>query len=97
VLALLKDAPGNTMSDAHGAAFLKQEIAASAETSRWISGQIFKTREKDYNDTFRQATFRNMAEMEQVLGKAEESPFIVLAREETRRYEALVARVMARL
>jgi hypothetical protein len=97
-LALLKDALGDTTDgSAHGAAFLKQELAASAETSRWISGQIFKTREKDYHDTFRKATFRNTAEMEQVLGKAEESPFIVLAREETRRYEELIARVMARL
>jgi hypothetical protein len=98
VLALLKNASGRTMdSAAHGAAFLKQEIAASAETSRWISDQIYQTRAKDYRDPFRKATFRNAAEMEQVLGKAEESPFIVLAREETRRYEELAARVIARL
>jgi hypothetical protein len=84
-------------SDAQGAAFLKQELAASAETSRWISDQIYQTREKDYHDTFRKATFRNTAEMEQVLGKAEQSPFICLAREETKRYEELIARVMARL
>ena len=96
VLALLKDAACGDGA-AQGAAFLKQELAASAETSRWISAQIFKTREKDYRDTFRKATFRNTAEMEQVLGKAEESPFIRLAREETKRYEELIARVMARL
>ena len=106
-LALLKGASsggsahgaahGTADSAAQGAAFLKQEIAASVETSRLISEQILKTREKDYRDPFRKATFRGVDEMEQVLGKAEESPFIILAREETRRHEALVARVMERL
>jgi hypothetical protein len=78
-------------------AVLKQELAASVETRRWISDQIYQTRVKDYHDPFRKATFRNTAEMEQVLGKADESSFIRLAREESRRYEELIARVIARL
>ena len=85
---------GNT---ANRRAFLTQELASSVEIRRWISAQIYKTREKDYRNPFRKATFRNMAEMEQVLGKADDNPFIHIAREETRRYEELIARVMARL
>ena len=76
---------------------LKQELAASIETSRGISSQIYKTREKDYRDTFRKSTFRNIQEMDQVLGKPDESPFICLAREESLQYEKLIARVMNRL
>jgi hypothetical protein len=80
-----------------GTSFLKQELAASIETRRWISDQIYQNRLKDYRDPFRKATFRNNAEMEQVLGKLNENPFIRLSREEDRRYEELIAKVMSRL
>jgi len=79
------------------AALLKQEIAASIETRRRINAQIYQSRAKDYHDPFRKATFRNTAEMEQVLGKPEENAFVRLSAEEGRRYEELAARVMLRL
>jgi hypothetical protein len=95
VLALLEG--GASGGAVNSAGFLKHELAASVETRRWISEQIFHTRAKDYHNSFRKATFRNAAEMEQVLGKADQSPFICLAHEESRRYEELITRVMARL
>jgi hypothetical protein len=86
-----------SQEDGDGASFLKQKLVASVETRRWISGQIYQTRLKDYRDPFRKATFRNTAEMEQVLGKPDENPFILLAREEDQHYEEMVARVIARI
>jgi len=94
-LALLGGNAASSFADSP--AFLKQEIAASIETRRRISGQIYQSRAKDYHDTFRKATFRNAAEMEQVLGKPEANAFARLAAEEGRRYEELAARVMLRL
>jgi NDP-sugar pyrophosphorylase family protein len=79
------------------AASLKQEFAASIETRRWINGQIYRSRAKDYHDSFRKTTFRNTAEMEQVLGKPEENAFVLLSAEEGRSYEELATRVMLRL
>ncbi len=95
VLGLLRGSAAGSFADS--AAFLKQEIAASIETRRWISGQIYRSRAKDYHDSFRKATFRNTAEMEQVLGKPEENAFVRLSAEEGRYYEELAARVMLRL
>ncbi|MCL2762867.1 MAG: DUF4954 family protein [Treponema sp.] len=90
VLALLQ-------SGVPDAAMFKQELAAAIEIRRWISSQIDATRTKDFNDSFRKATFRNQAEMEQVLGKSTESPFVRLSHEEDQRFEELIARVMVRL
>ncbi|MDR0456774.1 MAG: DUF4954 family protein [Treponema sp.] len=91
ICALLSGSPVNS------AASLKQEIAASVETRRRIDDKIYQSRAKDYHDFFRKATYRNMAEMEQVLGKPEQNTFVRLSGEEGQRYEALAARVMLRL
>jgi hypothetical protein len=96
VLKLLSPSTeGASSAEGAEASFLKEELSASVETRRWISEQIYQTRLKDYRDPFRKATFRNMAEMEQVLGRPDESPFIRLSREEDRRYEDLINRVIA--
>jgi hypothetical protein len=91
VLALLNGGPANS------AETLKQEMTAAIDTRRWISDQIYQTRAKDFRDPFRKATFRNDAEMEQVLGKPEENSFVRLAPEESKRFEEMVGRVTERL
>jgi hypothetical protein len=91
VLALLNGGPVS------GAELLKQELTSAIDIRRWISGQIYQTRAKDYRDPFRKATFRNDAEMEQVLGKPEDNSFVRLAPEESKRFEEMVMRVTAQL
>jgi len=78
-------------------AYFKRELAAAVETRRRMSGQIYKSREKDHSNPFRKATFRNDAEMEQVLGKAGDDSFVRLSLEEAKNFEEMVNRVMARL
>ena len=79
------------------AAGFAKEFANVLETRRWISRQIYETRAKDYRNPFKKATFRSQAEMEQVLGKADSNSFVRLSREGCARFEATIARVMARL
>jgi predicted RNA-binding protein YlxR (DUF448 family) len=87
-----------TGANPNGSAFLlKQELAAAVETRRWISDQIYHSREKDLNNPFRKMTFRNEAEMEQVLGKVCDNPFINHDCNERKWFEELINRVITRL
>jgi len=79
------------------AAALKNEFAEVLETRRWIEKQIFETRAKDYRNHFKKATYRNQAEMEQVLGKPEDNPFIRIVKEEGVSFKEMIDRVRARL
>jgi hypothetical protein len=79
------------------AATFKKELAAALETRIWIDSQIHETREKDFSNYFKKATFRNQAEMEQVLGKTADSPFIRIARRESGVFKEMIERVSARL
>ncbi|MDR3020491.1 MAG: DUF4954 family protein, partial [Treponema sp.] len=90
------------MSDANVAgvqnnALFKQELAEVQEIRRWIDRQIYKSREKDYLNPFKKATFRNEAEMEQVLGKPGDNPFIRLVRKESAAFCEMIERVKVRL
>ncbi|MGB4405667.1 MAG: DUF4954 family protein [Sphaerochaeta sp.] len=41
-----------------------------------IEQQVFKTKEKDFNNTFRSSTYRNSQERDAVLGRLDDNPFI---------------------
>jgi hypothetical protein len=84
-------------NEAPDAALLKKEFAEVLETRRWIEKQIFETRAKDYRNHFKKATYRNHAEMEQVLGKPEDNPFIRLVKEEGIKFQEMINRVSAKL
>jgi hypothetical protein len=82
---------------APNAAAFGKELALALEIRRWICRQIYETRAKDYRNSFKKATFRNQAEMEQVLGKPAANSFVRLSQAEGKRFEELIARVTARL
>jgi hypothetical protein len=73
------------------------DLETAVETKRWIAAQVYTSRAKDFHDTFRQITYRTAAEMEQVIGKLEENPFIIRIREETRVFEETARGLIARL
>ena len=54
-----------------------------SEIQDFICENVFQSRRKDYDDPFRQATFRNREEMEAAVGTADQDPFINRIREET--------------
>lgn len=51
-------------------------LAEAEETQAWIMQQIKKSRAKDYQNPFRKMLYNNEREMEQVMGKLEDNPFI---------------------
>ncbi|MDR1278670.1 MAG: DUF4954 family protein [Treponema sp.] len=75
----------------------QRELEITLETRRWITGQVYITRAKDFDNPFRNITYRNHDEMEKVVGKLEDNFFIKIAREEERRFEELIHNLTARL
>jgi hypothetical protein len=59
----------------------KEELEALIRTRAWISGQVYMSRAKDFNDPFRGITYRNSGEMKQVAGSAEDNSFVKITRE----------------
>jgi len=84
-----------TNTPPEAAAFVK-ELDAVLEIRRWIETQIYESRAKDYQNQFKMNTFRNQEEMEQVLGKPKENPFICLIQREGEVFNDLFDRVKKR-
>jgi len=59
----------------------------------FVCDQVYVSRNKDYNNPFRKATFRNQAEMTAAIGTIDENSFIVQVRKETEEYKQLVVEV----
>lgn len=58
--------------------------------------QVFRTRQKDDDNEFRKATYRNSDEMKATVVLAENDPFIKLVREETAAFKALALDIRGR-
>ncbi|MCL2758703.1 MAG: DUF4954 family protein [Treponema sp.] len=76
---------------------LQNELIAVMNIRRWMEEQIYESRAKDYSNAFKNATFRNEAEREQVLGNPEDNPFICLFKREGGIFKEMIDRVSARL
>jgi len=46
------------------------------KTRIWIENQVFETKVKDYNNPYRDITYRDHVERDIVLGAVEENPFV---------------------
>jgi hypothetical protein len=75
----------------------RRELTIVTDIRSWIEEQIFESRAKDYRNQFKKATFRNQAEMEQVLGKPENNSFIRLIKREGVSFREMIDRVSIRL
>jgi hypothetical protein len=80
-----------------GAGEFKKELETAWETRKWITGQVYITRAKDFKDPFRIVTYRNRTEMEKVAGKLEDNPFIQLVREEEQGFGNIIKKLAAGL
>ncbi|WP_320128955.1 DUF4954 family protein [uncultured Sphaerochaeta sp.] len=52
-------------------------VAKVIETRSYIEEQVFKTKEKDFSNTFRESTYRSHAERDAVLGCLNDNPFVL--------------------
>jgi hypothetical protein len=77
----------------------EQWIAAldrSVKIQEYIRDQVYISRKKDYDNTFRQNTYRNMAEMTAAIGTIEENSFIKQVRSETETFRKLLEEIKKR-
>lgn len=65
----------------------------SVEIQEYICEQVYITRKKDFDNSFRQATYRNLDEMTAAIGTIEDNDFVRQVRQDTERYKQLADRI----
>ncbi|MFW6099989.1 MAG: DUF4954 family protein [Bacteroidota bacterium] len=65
----------------------KEALDKAADIQQYVCDQVYLTRKKDYDNTFRQSTFRNMDEMTAALGTVDDNDFIVKVKKETEAFK----------
>jgi len=63
---------------------------------KYVCDQVYITRKKDYDNPFRQATYRNMDEMIAAIGTINENSFIVQVKQETVDFKILAEDIIKR-
>jgi hypothetical protein len=71
-------------------------LEKTVKIQKFVCDQVYNSRKKDFDNPFRQATFRNMDEMNAALGTIEENSFIVQVRQETEDFEKLTEEIKKR-
>jgi hypothetical protein len=79
------------------AALIRRILEDSVSIQEELLQRAYASRQKDFDNPFRQATFRNPREMEAVLGKVEDTPFLREFSRETEAYRRDVERILSRL
>jgi len=67
-----------------------------SKIQKFISDQVYLSRKKDFENPFRQATFRNTAEMQASIGTIEDNSFVQQIRSETENFNKLIAEIKKR-
>jgi NDP-sugar pyrophosphorylase family protein len=68
----------------------------SITVQEFVRDQVYISRKKDYDNHFRQATFRNQEEMIATIGTIDDNSFIKQVRDETAEYKKLVVKIAKR-
>jgi hypothetical protein len=68
----------------------------SVKIQEYIRDQVYISRKKDYDNLFRQNTYRNMDEMTAAIGTIEDNSFIKQVRLETDAFKKLVHEIKSR-
>lgn len=68
----------------------------ASEIQEYVRDQVYATRKKDYENPFRQATYRNMAEMTAAIGTVEDNSFVQQVRGETEEYKKKIDEIKKR-
>jgi len=66
-------------------------LARAVEIQEFIRDQVYISRKKDFDNSFRQTTYRNEAEMNAAIGTIEDNEFVHQVREETEKFRKLAA------
>lgn len=74
----------------------KSVINKTVIIQKYVSDQVYSSRKKDFDNPFRQTTFRNPEEMKAAFGSVEDNSFIVQVRKETEDFEKLAEEIKKR-
>ncbi len=74
----------------------ESSLKKAVDIQEYICDQVYASRKKDYDNAFRQATFRNAAEMKAAIGIIDENSFIMQVRKETEDFKNLVKQILRR-
>ena len=66
------------------------------EIQEFIKNQVYISRKKDFDNPFRQATYRNMAEMTSAIGTIEDNSFVKQVRDETKNFKKLIEKIKSK-
>ena len=69
-------------------------LRESVDIQNYICEQVYLSRKKDFDNPFRQATYRNLDEMTAAIGTIEDNSFVRQVRQETEQYKQLVEKIM---
>ncbi|HLN56191.1 MAG TPA: DUF4954 family protein [Bacteroidales bacterium] len=67
----------------------------AGEIQKYVSGQVYSSRKKDYENPFKFVTFRNSDEMKAALGSVDDNSFIVQVRKETEEMLSKIEKIKA--
>ncbi len=95
-LASLLEMKGVTVADVNSVYLLKW-LDEALETSQWITDAIYRSRQKDYTNPFRQITYDSEQERDKVLGKLEDNSFIQDQQKEQEAFAQTVRSIQSRL
>jgi hypothetical protein len=68
----------------------------AVKIQEYIRDQVYITRKKDFENPFRQATYRNMAEMTAAIGTIEDNSFVKQVRAETEEFKNKIEQIKKR-
>ncbi|HPC11346.1 MAG TPA: DUF4954 family protein [candidate division Zixibacteria bacterium] len=89
-LTLLLDVAEPSLPQWHSA------LDRSLTIQQYICDQVYISRKKDYDNPFRQATYRNQEEMIAALGTIDDNSFVKQVRQETEQYHRTIGEIRQR-
>jgi hypothetical protein len=68
----------------------RSALDKAVDIQKYVCDQVYSSRKKDFDNPYRQTTFRNMQEMKAAFGTVDENSFIIQVKKETGDFEKLV-------
>ncbi|NOX90107.1 MAG: DUF4954 family protein [Calditrichaeota bacterium] len=82
-------------AEAMDSSFVRDILSKVKATSKFLLDGAFKSREKDYTNPFRQATYENREEMEAVLGTTDSNSFLIDFRNEMTKMQNKIDEILS--
>lgn len=71
---------------------VKQWLAQALNTREWMARGVFESRKKDYTNPFRKMVYESEEQMNAVIGRLEDNPFIQLEQENLKAFQKSIKR-----